>query len=52
MSIDDDFGCPWCGEDVRIGWGDAARRMSYDSLLEAHVTECADAQAELGGEVE
>lgn len=37
--------CPWCGEDFSYELGPA--QISYDTRLEAHVTECPSAQEEL-----
>lgn len=44
--------CPWCGERLGDGWGDAGDRMSLDQLLEAHITECEVYIEEQGGEPE
>lgn len=40
-----DTSCPWCGEDV-MG---LVSSTSFDSNLEAHVTECEEFIAEQGG---
>lgn len=38
--------CPWCNAEYQPVYG------SYDAWLEGHIQDCAEYQAEQGGEVE